>query len=161
MHSIITKLTELSLPFFLVLSLSACGSSTSAGEPVPEMTPEAPAESSETESPISYSTYEDIYNDYSKKLTDTGSKLLEEYRIEAAFSTNGVEGRREIARSKASAIVDLYWEGINRMRDFHNSIEENDNAKLNTLEDKLWDIADAQQEKIADAFTESLPDGQY
>ena len=223
MHNIISKLTSASLSFFLILSLTACGASTSAGDPVTESTseltqetvsesneetaaeeaqpeaepeataeaaePEVPAESSEPASAlpaidpssileklggdpsdivdslsgglsglaslISSNSYEDIYNDYSKKITDAGSKLIEEYRNEAASNTNGIEGLAEIANSKVQKLAELDAEGTQAMAQFMYTKGAGNYEDYESWAAKLYDVYNTEATKIYNEYMAS------
>lgn len=225
MRTIISTFTKHFLTCFLVVSLTACGSSTSEGHPVSASTPrptkepvavtaepkeEVTAEPEPTEEPqvveetaapepaaeasepaaapaidpsgildqlgadpskiveslsgglsglaslISSSSYEDIYNEYSKKITDASPKLIEEYKKEAASNTNGIEGLAEIANSKVEQLAELDAEGTEAMVQFMYTKGAGNYEDYEAWATKLYEVYNTEATKIYNEYMASV-----
>lgn len=239
MHRIITRITNASLSLFLVLSLTACGKSTSAGTPALERTPRPVAAATSTPEPkktpqpteetvtateepvveepvtetpeptkepvvteespepeqtpepsalpaidptailnklgadpseiveslsgglsglvslISSGSYEDIYNEYSKKLTDLSPDLIEEYKSEAASNTNGIEGLAEIANSKVEQLAEIDAEGTEAMAQFMYTKGAGNYEEYEKWATKLYEVYNTEATKIYNMYLSS------
>lgn len=225
MSMIMNKFAKLFLTLFLVLSLTGCGSSTSAGESVSVSTPrptketvaaveepkeEATAEPEPTEEPqvveenaepeptpeaaepaadmpaidpsgildklgadpdkiveslsgslsgllslASSSSYEDIYKEYSKKITDLSPKLIEEYKKEAASNTNGIEGLAEIANSKVEQLAELDAEGTEAMAQFMYTKGAGNYEDYQEWATKLYEVYNTEATRIYNEYMAS------
>lgn len=60
-------------------------------------------------------SYEDIYNDYSKKIIDKTPSLIEEYKSEAAGHAGDINAQAEIANAKVSILAEIANEGVEKM----------------------------------------------
>ena len=225
MSMIINKFSKLFFTLFLVLSLTACGSSTSEDKPAAastpkptketvvateEPTPDATAEPEQTEEPqiveetaepeptpeatepaadvpaidpssmldklgadpdkiveslsgglsgllslVSSSSYEDIYKEYSKKITDLSPKLIEEYKTEAASNTKGIEGLAEIANSKVEQLAEIDAEGTEAMAQFMYTKGAGNYEDYEEWATKLYEVYNTEATKIYNEYMAS------
>lgn len=63
-------------------------------------------------------TYEAIYNEYSLKIKEKTSVLIEEYNAEAKNNQNGLMGLAEIYNSKVQVLANIYTDGCSEMANY-------------------------------------------
>ncbi len=87
-----------------------------------------------------YSSYEDIYNDYSKRIRDATPGLIEEYKQEAAKNNAGINGLAEISNSKVSDLAEISNDGVSEMADFMMHHGSGDYSEYESWAGKLYDV---------------------
>lgn len=145
----------------LILGLTACGSSNSAsgGDNVAGK-PAADASSAQTDCSNNvegvYSSYEEIYEAYAKKLTDTTHELIEEYKTEAASNDKGVVGLAEISNSKVTKLAEISTEGTEEMASFMLKNDVGNSDKYQEWANKLTQVYQSEAQKITDVYMHSV-----
>lgn len=155
-----------------LLLLTGCGESEQAAAKTT-----APAESEEPEletidendeisealddakdavSVLTEGSYEDIYNEYSKKLTDATPGLIDEYHAEAASNTNGIDGLAEIANAKVEKLAEIETEGTEKMAQFMYTGGSGKYEEYESWAGKLYDVYDAEGQKIYSEYMTSV-----
>ena len=145
----------------LIIGLTACGSSNSAsgGDNVAGK-PAADASSAQTDSSNNaegvYSSYEEIYEAYAKKLMDTTPGLIEEYKTEAASNDKGVTGLAEISNSKVTKLAEISTEGTEEMASFMIKNDAGNSDKYQEWANKLTQVYQSEAQKITDVYMQSI-----
>lgn len=91
--------------------------------------------------------YEQIYNEYSKKLEDEAEALVEDLRTKAAEVTTITE-LASLSTEETTKLADISTEGLTKMAEIGTGEDYNSWSK------KLTDVYTEQAEKITDAYTE-------
>ena len=107
-------------------------------------------------STITAGGYEDIYEEYSKKLSESGKTLLEEYYDEAKSNTNGIEGLAEIANEKVSELAEIDVEGTQAMAQYMYTKGAANYSDYEDWAGKLYEVYETEAQKIYDAYMSSV-----
>lgn len=117
---------------------------------------EALDEAKNAVSALTEGSYEDIYNEYSKKLTDATPGLIDEYHAEAASNTNSVEGPADIANAKVEKLAQIETEGTEKMAQFMYTGGSGNYDEYQSWAGKLYDVYDAEGQKIYNEYMTSV-----
>ena len=144
----------------LIIGLTACGGSNSAtgsdnvaGKPAGNASATQTDSSNNAES--GYSSYEDIYDAYAKKLTDTTPGLIEEYKTEAASNDKGVVGLAEISNSKVTKLAEISTKGTEEMASFMIKNDAGNSDKYQEWANKLTQVYQGETENTESAEAKS------
>lgn len=101
----------------------------------------------------SYTSYEEIYNDYSLQLQNASISLVEELREEAAANTEGGEGLASIMVDKTTKLANILASGELVLAEF---MEENnsDYKEYSEWAEKLTEIYNQEANKLYDVYLE-------
>lgn len=83
-------------------------------------------------------SYEDIYNEYSKKIQDKTPSLIEEYRNEAANHVGDINAQAEIANAKVTVLAEIANEGVEQMAMLY--YKDLDYSTYESWATKLYDV---------------------
>ncbi len=144
----------------LIIGLTACGGSNSATGDNVAGKPAADASSAQTDSSNNaegvYSSYEEIYEAYAKKLTDTTPGLIEEYKTEAASNDKGVVGLAEISNSKVTKLAEISTKGTEEMASFMIKNDAGNSDEYQEWANKLTQVYQSEAQKITDVYMQSV-----
>lgn len=145
----------------LIIGLTACGGSNSAtgsdnvaGKPAGNASATQTDSSNNAES--GYSSYEDIYDAYAKKLTDATPGLIDEYKTEAASNDKGVVGLAEISNSKVTKLAEISTRGTEEMASFMIKNDAGNSDKYQEWAEKLTQVYQSEAQKITDVYMQSV-----
>lgn len=60
-------------------------------------------------------TYQSILDDYTQKIEEATSRLIEEYYEDVALNTNGLEGLATLSNDKVLELADICTDGVEEM----------------------------------------------
>ena len=106
-----------------------------------------------TGTPSAYSSYEEIYNTYSQKMTELTPTLIDELNAEATTNTAGIEGLATIHNTKLEQLATLETEGVNEMANFLYSTGGTTTDEYTDWGNKLYEIYEQEALKLSDAYT--------
>ena len=116
--------------------------------------------SSNTETPkieeLIFGSYEDILNEYSKKLRDATPKLIEEYNEEAKSNQDGLMGLANISSEKVSKLAEISVEGTEEMAELYLIKGSGSYDEYSEWAEKLNDVYMEEAGKIQDAYMNSV-----
>ena len=102
-----------------------------------------------------FGSYEDILNEYSKKLREATPKLIEEYNEEAKNNQDGLMGLATISNEKVSELAEISVEGIQEMAELHLKKGSGSYDEYSEWADKLNAVYMEEAAKIQDAYMKS------
>ena len=102
-----------------------------------------------------FGSYEDILNEYSKKLRDATPKLIEEYNEEAKNNQDGLMGLATICNEKVSKLAEISVEGTQEMAKLHLKKGSGSYDEYSEWAEKLNDVYTEEAGKIQNAYMNS------
>ena len=102
-----------------------------------------------------FGSYEDILNEYSKKLREATPKLIEEYNEEAKNNQDGLMGLATICNDKVSKLAEISVEGTQEMAELHLKKGSGSYDEYSEWADKLNAVYMEEAAKIQDAYMKS------
>ena len=102
-----------------------------------------------------FGSYEDILNEYSKKLRDATPKLIEEYNEEAKNNQDGLTGLATISNEKISELAEISVEGTEEMAELHLKKGSGSYDEYSEWAEKLNDVYTEEAGKIQNAYMNS------
>ena len=169
------KWLSLGLAIFVVFALCACSSTLSASrlaeqssapvdEPVPapdeqgaamdESVP-APDEQGAAMDESEKDSYQTILDDYTVKLQDATPGLIEEYKLEAANNSAGLEGLAAICNAKVTELAEISNDGISEMAKYYYKHGSGSYDEYSEWAGKILDVYMEEAGKIQDAYMDS------
>ena len=109
----------------------------------------------ETIEDVVFSSYEDILNDYSKKLREATPVLIEEYNKEAEANQDGLEGLAKLSTEKTSELAKISNDGIQEMAKLYYKQDSGKYEEYENWAGKLQDVYMEEAMKIHDAYMDS------
>ena len=114
---------------------------------------------SDTETPkieeLIFGSYEDILNEYSKKLREATPRLIEEYNDEAKNNQDGLMGLATICNEKVSELAEISVEGVQEMAELHLNKGSGSYDEYEEWAGKLNDVYMEEAAKIQDVYMKS------
>lgn len=104
---------------------------------------------------LMFGSYEDILNEYSKKLREATPRLIEEYNEEAKNNQDGLMGLATISNEKVSELAEISVEGVQEMAELHLNKGSGSYDEYEEWADKLNDVYMEEAAKIQDAYMKS------
>lgn len=101
-------------------------------------------------------TYDSIYEEYSAKIEDAGSKALDEYKEEASGETD-VNTLAELANDKVSDIATVQVEGGSKMADLMNE-NGDEYSKYEKAYKKLYSVYNDEAMKVYKEYISQYAD---
>ena len=101
------------------------------------------------------SSYQEILEEYSKKLRDATPRLIEEYQEEARNNTRGIEGLAELSNEKIGVLAEINNEGIGEMANIMLFSESGSYAEYEKWAGKLTEVYMEEAGKITDVYMKS------
>lgn len=142
------KILSVVLAGMMVLTLAACGE-PNEGTKEPNNKPES------TQGTESKTTYQNILDDYTKKIVDATPGLVEEYNTEAEEKAGDINALAELSTAKIEKLAKICNEGVEKMAELKLK-NGDDDATYNDWAKKLQDVYTEQSKKITDAYTKSV-----
>lgn len=99
--------------------------------------------------------YEEIYLEYSAKLTELTPTLIEEFNVEAEANENGIDGLTDIFDSKIDKLSEIYIKGTEAMTNYMYEVKSSDSALYLEWTQKLSGIFMEESQKITDEYTKT------
>ena len=103
----------------------------------------------------SNASYQEILDNYTKKLQDATPGLIKEYQNEAKANTNGVDGLAEICNDKISVLAEISNDGISEMAEIYFRSGSGAYSEYEDWAGKLTDVYMEESGKITDAYINS------
>lgn len=100
---------------------------------------------------VNYTSYQSIYDEYSKRMSDMTPNLIDEYKSKARQNTQGLNGLGDIYWDVQEKEADLYWEGQSEMAEYY---WDNGSGVYSEYQDwvgKLYDVYQEETEKLFQA----------
>jgi hypothetical protein len=120
---------------------------------LPDAKPAKPSGSTPAQSVDS--TYQAIFDQYSKKIRAATPKLINEYKAEAAKNSGGLMGLAQISMAKVSKLAEISTEGISEMAKIMMGTGMGKYEVYEAWSGKLMDVYTEEAEKITDAYMAS------
>lgn len=114
------------------------------------------AEETTSVSSGSASGYEDIYNEYAKKIRDRAPELVEEYKREAKANTQGLEGLATLCNEKIEVLAGISTEGTEKMAEYMLKHGNGSSSDYYDWAGKLNKVYMDEAEKITKAYMNSV-----
>ena len=102
-----------------------------------------------------YQDYQSILDDYSERIRDAVPELIEEYKIEAANNTEGLQGLATLSNEKISELAEISNEGISKMAEYYYHAGSGSYDEYEEWAGKLMDVYMEEATKIQDAYMDS------
>lgn len=96
--------------------------------------------------------YQMILDEYTLKIQESASKLVEEYNAEYPNNQEGLEGLAELSNEKISKLAEISNEGIGKMAEVHFSKGSGKYEDYEEWAGKLMDVYMQEGEQITDAY---------
>lgn len=141
----------------LALSMTACGggeTKVTGGNASVEENAEKTSDDTEKEAESEDITYQDILDDYTKKIEDATPGLVEEYNTESEEYTGDIQKLAELSNSKVEKLAEICNEGVQEMAELMNK----NGDTYETYEEwagKLQDVYTEYATQITEAYTNS------
>ena len=155
------KWLSLGLAIFVFFALCACSSTLSASRlaeqssaPVDEPVP-APDEQGAAMDESEKDSYQTILDDYTVKLQDATPGLIEEYKLEAANNSDGLEGLAAICNAKVTELAEISNDGIPEMAKYYYKHGSGSYDEYSEWAGKILDVYMEEAGKIQDAYMDS------
>lgn len=167
------KTIVVTITLFLLAGCSGSRSTAAVKTGKPETSASAPQETPETISEdtelsealdeaknaadaVTAGSYEEIYNEYAKKLTDATPGLINEYNTEASANTNGLDGLASISNAKVEKLAQIETEGTEKMAQFMYIRGSGKYDEYQNWAGKLYEVYDTEAKKIYAVYMSSV-----
>ncbi|MCR4851486.1 MAG: hypothetical protein K5870_09535 [Lachnospiraceae bacterium] len=103
----------------------------------------------------SKATYQDVLDEYSKKIKDKTPELIEEYKKESADISRDMQALAELSNKKVEVLAEISNEGVGKMAEI--MLKKGDSYDIyEEWSQKLMDIYMEESKKITDAYMNSF-----
>lgn len=99
--------------------------------------------------------YEEIFQEYSDKLTELTPVLVEEFNAEAEANEGGIEGLTEIFDAKIDRLSEIYIKGTEAMTNYMYEVKSDDSGLYLEWTQKLSGVFMEESQKITDEYTQT------